>query len=339
MGRNMKNSSTTIVQTEPAMASISLQEPDISDANIALFVDNFNRRQDILLLTMQLIQMIKAVQRHRGMSMGLLGGNQQFNDELLKLQQILKRRLKLFLAFAEKILGLLTERDRENLESAWLTISHNWQQDAVIDNYELHCHLIEHLLTLLNTLSKQLELPISLTLVNQNESLLVNATSAHYPNRSKQLEVLHFSTRLMPAVAEQIGRIRALATYVAALGTCDADFARKLQYVVQCTKINNEKLKHQAKRMETILEKDSPLLSPLKSYEIKLHFLLDLVEQDVLRANGITVADSNRLYEIATNIIDMYLHVVDQGVKLLEHWHHDDIENGFLLNQQSSQKV
>jgi hypothetical protein len=325
----MKNSSTTIVQTEPTIAP--KQESLISKMD--LFTDIFSRRQAVLLLTTQLIQMIKAAQRHRGMSMGLLGGNKQFNAELLKLQGKLKLRLTLFLAFAENTPGLLTERDRENLERAWLTISHNWQQDAVIDNYELHCHLIEHLLSLLNNLSKQLESPMSVILASESEPLVVNAIGSHYPNRQKQLEVLHFSTRLMPAVAEQIGRIRALATYVAALGTCDADFTRKLQYVVQCTKINNEKLKHQAKRMESILDKDSPLLAPLKSYEIKLNFLLDLVAQDVLRENGITAADSNRLYEIATNIIDMYLHVVDEGVKLLEHLHHDEIENWLLQTE------
>jgi hypothetical protein len=326
IGREMKNSSTTIVQME----TTSAPEHGTRDSTIELFTDMFDRRQQVLLLTIQLIQMIKAVQRHRGMSMGLLGGNKQFNEELLKLQGKLKRRLSLFLAFAAKTQNLLVERDCENLESAWLTISHNWQQDAVIDNYELHCHLIEHLLTLLNTLSRQLESPMSAILASQNETLIVHATGAHYPKRLKQLEVLHFSTRLMPAVAEQIGRIRALATYVAALGSCDADFTRKLQYVVQCTRINNEKLKHQAKRMENILDKDSPLLSPLKSYEIKLNFLLNMVEQDVLKENGMTTADSNRLYEIATNIIDMYLHIVDEGVKLLEHWHHDEIENWLL---------
>jgi len=51
-----------------------------------------------------------------------------------------------------------------------------------------------------------------------------------------------------------------------------------------------------------------------------------MVEQDILKEGKVT-ADSNRLFEIATDIIDLYLHVVDQGVALLERWHQEEIEN------------
>lgn len=318
----MKSNSTMIVQPNLNTApKASINDP------YEVFADLFHRRLNALLLIQQLIQMIKAVQRHRGMSMGLLGGNNHFLDDFPKLQQQLTTRLRLFMAFTGKTQGLLSTRDQDNLRSAWLTISHDWQEDSVIDNYELHCHLIEHLLTLVATLAKQLEQPMSAVMAADGELTRVHATGSVYPNRFKQLEVLHFSTRLMPAVAEQIGRIRALATYTAALGQCDPDYTSKLRYVIQCTKVNNEKLRHQAKRMETILDKNSPLLSSLKSYEIKLTFLLDMVEQDVLTESGITSADSNRLFEIATNIIDMYLTIVDEGIALLERWHQDEIEN------------
>lgn len=318
----MKSNSTMIAQPNADIApKASIKNP------YAIFADLFHQRLNVLMLIQQLIQMIKAVQRHRGMSMGLLGGNNHFLDDFPKLQHQLTTRLQLFMAFVSRTQGLLSARDQDNLRSAWLTISHDWQQDSVIDNYELHCHLIEHLLTLVATLAKQLEQPMTAIMANDSENTLIHAAGITYPNRFKQLEVLHFSTRLMPSVAEQIGRIRALATYTAALGQCDPDYTSKLRYVIQCTKVNNEKLRHQAKRMETILDKSSPLLSSLKSYEIKLTFLLDMVEQDVLTESGITNADSNRLFDIATNIIDMYLTIVDEGIALLERWHQDEIEN------------
>jgi hypothetical protein len=78
--------------------------------------------------------------------------------------------------------------------------------------------------------------------------------------------------------------------------------------------------------MEGLLEKDSPLLNQLKSYEIKLTFLLNMIEQDVLR-EGKIAADSNRLFDLATDIIDMYLNSVDEGTALIERWHNDEIEN------------
>ena len=290
------------------------------------FTELFHQRLDALNLIKQLNHMIKAVQRHRGMSMGLLGGNALFREEFTKLQHQIAERLQLFSAFSIHTNYLLPQREQENLHSAWLTISHDWQEDSVIDNYELHCHLIEQLLALLASLAKQLEQPIAAVLANNNEPTQIYATNTVYPNRFKQLEVLHFSTRLMPAVAEQIGRIRALATYTSAFGYCDTDYASKLRYVIQCTRVNNEKLRHQSKRMEGILEKDSPLLNQLKSYEIKLTFLLNMIEQDVLKEGKLT-ADSTRLYELATDIIDMYLNSVDEGTILIERWHNDEIEN------------
>jgi len=318
----MKSIGTTIRHNDRSGAPVTSKDKSTLDA----FTRLFHQRLDALVLIKQLIQMIKAVQRHRGMSMGLLGGDAQFREEFIHQQQVIDKRLELFIAFAAKTPQLLPLREQENLQSAWITISNDWQHDSVIDNYELHCHLIEQLLALLASLAKQLEQPIAALLAANNEPTLVHATGTVYPNRFKQLEVLHFSTRLMPAVAEQIGRIRALSTYTAALGYCDADYASKLRYVIQCTKVNNEKLRNQAKRMEGILEKDSPLLNQLKSYEIKLTFLLNMVEQDILKEGDIT-ADSHRLFDIATDIIDMYLHIVDEGTALIEHWHNSEIEN------------
>lgn len=286
------------------------------------FCEQFQQRQAALTLVKQLIHMIKAVQRHRGMSMGALGGNGLFRTELTQLQGQLERRLELVQAFAANSLNLLGARDRDNLSNAWLTISRDWQQDAVVDNYELHCHLIEQLLSMVAALGKQLEQPTS-----QAVALSGNAgDGSSYPHRFKHLEVLHFSTRLMPAVAEQIGRIRALSTYASALGYCDKDVSSKLRYAIQCTRVNNEKLRHQTKRLEGLLDKELSLLTQLKSYEIKLDFLLTMVENDVINPHQIN-ADSHRLFTLASDIIDMYLNVVDEGVQLLTHWHEQDIEH------------
>ncbi|WP_238526770.1 hypothetical protein [Cellvibrio japonicus] len=292
----------------------------------AHFCDLFYQRLDALTLIKQLIHMVKTVQRHRGMSMGMLGGNLSFRDDLAKLQTQQERRLRLLQAFAARAGNLLSEKDQENLNSAWATICHDWQQDSVIDNYELHCHLIEQLLSMVATLGKQLEQPTSITLTELNNPNVTHNDDPPFPNRYKHLEVLHFSTRLMPAVAEQLGRIRALATYAAAVGVCDKDYAGKLRYVIQCTRVNNEKLRHQTKRLEGLLDAELGLLGQLKSYEIKLEFLLSMIESDVLAAHSIH-ADSNRFYNLATDIIDVYLQVVEDGVELLAQWHEQDIDH------------
>ncbi len=313
----------TIIMHNP---SFSAPTGGKGSAQFVRFCEEYQQRLDALTLLKQLIHMIKAVQRHRGMSMGALGGNTLFRSELILLQTQLERRLELVQAFAARSLNLLSPRDRDNLSNAWLTISRDWQQDAVVDNYELHCHLIEQLLSMVAALGKQLELPTSQALLQTERSGQEQTSEGNsYPNRFKYLEVLHFSTRLMPAVAEQIGRIRALSTYASALGYCDKDVTSKLRYAIQCTRVNNEKLRHQTKRLEGLLDKDLSLLAQLKSYEIKLDFLLSMVESDVVNPHQIN-ADSHRLFVLASDIIDMYLKVVDEGVHLLTDWHEQDIE-------------
>jgi hypothetical protein len=290
-------------------------------ATLALFCTLCRQRQDSLLLMKQLVQMIREVQKHRGMSMALLGGNTQFRDDFERLQAQLERRLLFLEAFSNQTKDLLSQRDQENLHSAWITIRHDWQEDSVIDNYELHCHLIEQLLGMLAALGKQLEESLGGLMENSN-----TPDSPGYPRRFRHLEVLHFTTRQMPAVVEQLGRIRALSTYAAAVGHCDPHHSGKLRYVIQCTRVNNEKLRHQTKRLESLLEKNTLLLNPLKSYEIKLVFLLNMVEQDVLDSRKIT-ADSSRLFNVATDIIEVYFKVIDDGIHLLDSWHQQDVEN------------
>jgi hypothetical protein len=68
------------------------------------------------------------------------------------------------------------------------------------------------------------------------------------------------------------------------------------------------------------------LLGQLKSYEIKLEFLLSMIESDVLAAHSINT-DSTRFFSLATDIIDVYLQVVEDGVDLLAQWHEHDIDH------------
>lgn len=285
----------------------------------------YRERQDTFALVKQLVQLIKAAQRHRGMSMALLGGNRLFRADFDRLQLQLERRLLLLQAFAANS-RILSERERENLHRAWVTISHDWQQDSVIDNYELHCHLIEQLLGMVTSLSRALEQPVS-TLVGESGGGTEEALeAAGLPNRVQHLELLHFSTRLMPAVVEQIGRIRALASYAAALGHCDSHHDGKLRYVIQNTRINNEKLRHQTRRLNGLLGDKFTSLGQLKSYELKLMFLLTMVETDILTGAEIH-ADSNRIFSVATDIIDVYLQVVESGIELLGQWQDRDLEH------------
>src|SRR5690606_31235992 len=100
----------------------------------------------------------------------------------------------------------------------------------------------------------------------------------------------------------------------------------KLRYVIQNTRVNNEKLRHQSRRLSDLLGDTFTPLGQLKSYELKLMFLLNMVETDVLSGESID-ADSNRLFSVATDIIDVYLLVVEAGIQLINQWQECDLEN------------
>lgn len=269
--------------------------------------------------------MTKAVQRHRGMSMALLAGSNHFAGDFAVLQKQLERRLASLEVFAAQTGGLLGDRDKENLHSAWQTISADWQNDDVIDNFELHSHFVEQLQAMIVNLSRKLERPVSAAIAEAKDLDLPAEDASSYPKMFKQIELLHFATRQAPEMVEQVARIRGLATYAAAKGECDYHHDRKLRYVISCARSSNEKLRHQADRLEGILGNSLSSLSLVKTYELKLMFLLNTVEMDILSGTTITTT-SHQLFKLATEIIDVYLKVVDDSIELINRWHEQDLE-------------
>ena len=146
-----------------------------------------------------------------------------------------------------------------------------------------------------------------------------------YPRMFKKIEVLNFIAKQLPEMIEQIARVRGLATYAASIGTADYPLDRKLRYVLQCSRQLSEKIRLQADRLDEILQRAIPSLSGMKNLELKLIFLLNTVEKDVLSGMEIT-ANGQQVFALATEIIDVYWKVVNDGLILIRSWHEEDIE-------------
>jgi hypothetical protein len=308
-----------------------LQAPNsgVNPKEFESFCTTYRQHQDALSLIKQLNQMIKAVQRHRGMSMAILAGSTLFQGDFHVLQRQVERRLTSLEVFAAQT-GLLSARDKENLHNAWHTIRADWQGDDVIDNFELHSHFIDQLQIMIAGLAKHLEKPVSVTVAEKANLALPDEDATAYPKMFKQIELLNFAARQVTTMAEQVGRIRALSTYAAAKGLCDYHHDRKLRYAISCARTSNEKLRHQAERLESLLAGALPSLAMIKTYELKLMFLLNTVESDVLSGMTITT-NSYNLFKLATEIIDVYLKVVDEAMDLVARWHEEDLESWLCL--------
>lgn len=299
---------------------------NVNFAHFESFCRIYRQRQDALSLIKQLTQMTKAVQRHRGMSMALLAGSNLFKGDFSILQKQVERRLASLEVFAAQTDGLLEKRDKDNLHSAWHTIRVDWQDDDVIDNFELHSHFIEQLQAMVGHLARMVERPVSVVVAEKSGIELPEEDGGSYPVMFKQIELLNFATRQVPEMVEQVARIRGLATYAAAKGHCDYHHDRKLRYSMTCARTANEKLRHQAERLEGILAGALGSLSLVKTYELKLMFLLNTVEVDIL--SGTTIAtNSHQLFKLATEIIDVYLKVVDEAMDVMVRWHERDLES------------
>lgn len=316
-----------MIQNIPMEAPFSAQMLDDFDS----FCIAYRERQDALSLMKQLNQLSKAVQRHRGMSMALLAGNLVFQGDFAVLQKQLERRLASLEAFAKRTGGLLGARDEENLHNAWHTIRVDWQGDDVIDNFELHSHFIEQLQGMLISLSKRVERPVSVMVAEAANMTLPVEDTVTYPRLFKQIELLNFVSSQVPSMIEQIARIRGLATYAAAKGECDYHHDRKLRYVISCARAQHEKLRHQSERLESILVGGIASLPLIKTYELKLMFLLTTVESDILSGTTITTS-SHQVFKLASEIIDVYIKVVEDGLALLSRWHEDDMETWLQLS-------
>ncbi|HEY7774617.1 MAG TPA: lytic murein transglycosylase [Marinagarivorans sp.] len=289
-----------------------------------LFCNQFRSQRDAIVLLRQLHHMSKAVQRHRGMSMALLAGNKMFEGDFAILQRQVERRLATLEMFAAAGGDLLSERDQQNLHNAWNTISADWQNDDVIDNFELHSHFIEQLHNMIAELARKVERPVSAAMVEDHGADIANIDSS-YPKVFKQIELLNFIAKQTPEMVEQLARMRGLATYAAAKGECEYYLDRKLRFALQCVRTQHEKLRLQAERMHTVLEGALPSVSYIKTYELKLMFLLNTVEMDVLSGAEIT-SSSHQLFKLATEIIDVYLKVAEDGFDVIAKWHDEDLE-------------
>lgn len=285
------------------------------------FCTRYRQREDVLSLLNQINQLIKAVQKHRGVSMGILAGDNSFVVGFNILQKQLEKRLATLECFAHRTGGLLSAREKENLNLAWMTIRQDWQDDDLSDNFELHTHFVEQLQGMLISLAKQLENPLCPEVVESS-----GVQDISYPKLFKQIELLNFVARQLPDMIEQVAKVRGLSVYAASLGSVDFYNDRKLRFLLLCAREQSDKLRHQAERLNELLRGELDSFQELKNLELKLLYLLNTVEQDVLSGVEITTG-SQQYFKLATDIIDVYWKVVNDGLALLRRWHEDDMEN------------
>lgn len=295
----------------------------------ALFCELYRQRDLSINLVHQINHLVKDVQRHRGISMGLLAGNKAFEKDFYALQSQISRRLSTLMAFAASGEDVIAERERSNILFAWDTIRLDWQGDKLSDNFELHSHFIEQLFQILNLISRRLETPL-LESMGGDLDITEPETSHAHPRQAKQIELLQFTCSLLPTIVETMAKIRGLASFSAAIGSAQYDHDRKLRYLVQVAKEQNERLRQRAQRLHDVLGGEFNAKYVVGELETKFVHLIELVTLDVLSGKTIH-SSSSQLFNLATNLIDKYWSIVDEGLDLIRAWHRAELETWITL--------
>lgn len=272
----------------------------------------------------QLNHLIKDVQRHRGISMGLLAGNRAFEKDFGVLQRHVDRRLATIEAFIQTENMGVSEDERLNIRQSWSTIRTDWQDDKLSDNFELHSYFIEQLLQLNFAIAKNLERPLlnEFNTVPAEKALL---SLSGYSRQTQRVELLNFTCSLLPLIVENMAKIRGLASFSAAMGSAQYHHDRKLRFLMQCAREQNEKIRHCAQRLHEILDGKIDAKYVIGELETKFVRLLELVTHDVLSGRPIH-SSSSLLFNLATFLIDKYWGIVENGLDLLRSWHREDME-------------
>ncbi|BFM08504.1 hypothetical protein [Halioxenophilus aromaticivorans] len=287
----------------------------------------YSERILALNLIKQISHLCRAIQRHRGLGMSLIAGYQEFETDFLSLQQQVSRRMQVLEVFSKQSTNLLTDGQIEKLLAAWSIIERDWQNDSVMENFEYHSHFIEQLLQMMMTLARLLERPAASAFPDA-----IVSSSANVEHKRQQFNLvglLVFVCNQLPSLVEQVAKIRGLATLSATRGKLGGLEDSKLRYFIQNTRVQHEKVRNQSDRLLEQIKDDIRSLPLIKAYEFKLMFLINTVEKEILEPQVITM-DSRQVFNLATEIIDVYLKVVDEGLSLLQRRQEDSLEDWFL---------
>ncbi len=138
--------------------------------------------------------------------------------------------------------------------------------------------------------------------------------------------LLIFVCQRLPKMIELLGMIRALSSHLAAVGHSIEEHDKKLKYLCQCVRADKQQLIISAEKLHQNVGDELPSLLVLRTYEFKVDAFIDRVVQQVAGQQRITLT-GDELFRVATEIMDVYWRVVDDGLDVLHRYQDKQLEN------------
>ena len=267
-------------------------------------LDSYLCAQHWLQMVKFIAQMARAVQMHRGASMGVLSGQPAFLDQARKRSDEVTRLFSLLNYLNDQGQSREFDNDLAVIEQEWDVIQTGWASDDLMDNFELHGNYIDHLLRVLRTTLKQRVfecLPDLLTPVSPGE-----------PDQKLSPEFILALFDKIPKNSESIGQVRALSTNAAVRKAIAEENRSKIEFLLR--QVNSE---YQELRI-VFSAVDEQYAMP-RGYHKQFRVFVKGVRSSIVEASDIVI-DSSLMFDISTTIINQLWDVVERGFREIERY-------------------
>lgn len=269
---------------------------EVDMSNLAALHQNQQLRIKALDLVKSLFEQVRVVQQHRAATNAALAGNPFFESKTRVLAREVNSRFKELERQQQECLEVIDSRQWEDICNAWQTVHLQWRQDEIIENFELHSHLVKQLLSYISVLGNKVE-------------DLIETGSQHQA-------LNHYVLNDVPSFIELLGQIRALGTSTAVVGVMDDACEMRLRFLMGQLQKQQIKVKQQAQHLsQEALNITSSLIDALLC-EPKLERLSGIVMHDLLSGREI-VTSADEIFTLSTQIIDAHYNVMNEGLRLL----------------------
>lgn len=175
------------------------------------------RRIEGIQLSKALLNLMLEIQRHRAATLAYLGGDIFFENKLWSIQ---KTCGKIIDELNQETQGLLSKQEIHQLHGEWKTIRSQWQKDSIMQNFQLHSHLIEFILKINTGIAKQ----IGQAQLSTEYQALSDYGMSH-----------------LPQLIEVAAQARGLATHCAALQSNPEELTTRIGYLINSIQSKNER--------------------------------------------------------------------------------------------------
>jgi hypothetical protein len=243
----------------------------------------YETRKVALVLCQEILELVNLMQKHRGMSSGIIGGNNGFKVQINKLSSDINGRLASIMLESKSYPQLFDYAIWDDIQARWQNKCQQWPDYELIHNVENHSYLIRIILDQVNVLTDRAG-------ITTDASSKVNKMAR---------EIL----RELPELVEYIGQMRALSVHSASAQTCSTDSKLHLRYL------------HQS--IHDGVNKPASLVIIPDQIKAQLDQLLDLVETKIIKCEKIDI-DADDLFQLCTKIIDAYLDISKSAITNLK---------------------